>query len=101
MKTPCVVCVDQTASVHLPSFCKLMYMQHRRFVPKNHTYCKWTQRLDGKTDDGGPPKHRDRKFVFKIVKNIKVVFGKAVKGKKWKKTEKATKYSPLKAVDLL
>jgi hypothetical protein len=27
-------CVDQTASVYLPFYCKLVYMQHRQFLPK-------------------------------------------------------------------
>jgi hypothetical protein len=42
------------------------------------------------------PKHRDGKFVFKMIKNINVVFGKPVKGKKRKKNEKASKNSPFK-----
>jgi hypothetical protein len=41
-------------------------------------------------------KHRDGKFVFEIVKNIKAIFGKPVKGKKRKKLEKAPKDSPFK-----
>jgi hypothetical protein len=41
-------------------------------------------------------KHRDGKFVFEIVKNIKFIFGKPVKGKKRKKPEKAPKDSPFK-----
>jgi hypothetical protein len=39
-------------------------------------------------------KHRDGKFVFEMIKNIKVVFGKPAKGKKRKK--KAPKDSPFK-----
>jgi hypothetical protein len=42
------------------------------------------------------PKHRDGKFVFKIIKNINIVFGKHVKGKKRMKNKKATKDSPFK-----
>jgi hypothetical protein len=34
--------------------------------------------------------------VFAMIKNINVVFGKPVKGKKRKKTEKAPKDSPFK-----
>jgi hypothetical protein len=34
--------------------------------------------------------------VFEIIKNIKVVFGKPVKGKRRKKNEKASKDSPFK-----
>jgi hypothetical protein len=41
-------------------------------------------------------KHRDEKFVFEMIKNINVVFGKPVKGGKRKKNEKARKDSPFK-----
>jgi hypothetical protein len=41
-------------------------------------------------------KHRDGKFVFEMIKNINIVFGKAVKGKKRKKNEKPPKDSPFK-----
>jgi hypothetical protein len=36
-------------------------------------------------------KHRDGKFVFEMIKNIKVVFGKPAKEKKRKKNEKGSK----------
>jgi hypothetical protein len=42
------------------------------------------------------PKHQDGKFVFLMIKNIKVVFGKLVKGEKRKKNEKDRKDSPFK-----
>jgi hypothetical protein len=32
-KTGCVVCVDQTESIYLPSSSKLLYMRHYRFLP--------------------------------------------------------------------
>jgi hypothetical protein len=32
-------------------------------------------------------KHQDGKFVFEMIKNTKVIFGKPVKGKKRKKNE--------------
>jgi hypothetical protein len=35
------------------------------------------------------PKHRGGKFVFEMVKNINVVFGKLVKEQKRKKNQKA------------
>ena len=95
-KTGCVVCLDQTSSVYLPFSCKLVYMRHRRFLPKNHKYRGMTQQFDGKEEKELPPKHRDGRFVFEMVRNIHVVFGKAMKGKKRKKTEKASKDVPFK-----
>jgi hypothetical protein len=34
----CPVCVDGIASVYLPSSRKLVYMRHRRFLPRKHKY---------------------------------------------------------------
>jgi hypothetical protein len=36
----CAICVDGTASVYLPSFRKLVYMRHRRFLPRKYKYHK-------------------------------------------------------------
>jgi hypothetical protein len=47
-------------------------------------------------ENGEEPKHWDRKFVFGMIKNIKIFFGKHVKGIKRKKTEKPPKVSPFK-----
>jgi hypothetical protein len=42
------------------------------------------------------PKHGDGKFVFEIIKNINITFGKPVKEIKRKKSEKPPKDSPFK-----
>jgi hypothetical protein len=39
-------------------------------------------------ENGEAPKHQDGKFVFEMIKNINVAFGKPVKGIKKKKSEK-------------
>jgi hypothetical protein len=95
-KTKCVVCVDQMESIYLPSSNKLVYMRHYRFLPRKHKYHQWRTRFDGMIENEEAPKHRDGKFVFEMIKNINVVFGKAVKGKKRKKNEKGPKDSPFK-----
>jgi hypothetical protein len=59
-------------------------------------YCQWRTRFDGTLRNEEAPKHRDGKFVFGVVKNMKVVLGKPVKREKRKKTEKAPKDSPFK-----
>jgi hypothetical protein len=71
-------------------------MWHRRFLPHQHKYHQWRTRFDSTTENEEAPKHPDGKFVFKMIKNINVVFGKSVKGKKWKKNKKAPKDSPFK-----
>jgi hypothetical protein len=45
-KTGCVICMDQTESIYLPSSCKLVYMQHRIFLPPKHRYRQWRSHFD-------------------------------------------------------
>jgi hypothetical protein len=95
-KIGCVVCVDQIESIYLPSSSKFVYMRHRRFLPCKHKYRQWRTRFHGMIENEEALKHRDGKFVFEMIKNINVVFGKPMKGKKRKKNEKARKDSPFK-----
>jgi hypothetical protein len=95
-KTTCVVCVDQTESIYLPSSSKLVYMWHHRFLPRKHKYRQWKTWFDGTIKNEKALKHRDENFVFEIIKNIKVIFWMPVKGKKRKKNERAPKDCPLK-----
>jgi hypothetical protein len=79
---------------HLPvslCTCGTAYSYH-----VNIKYHQWRTRFDGTTKNEEAPKHRDGKFVFEMIKNINVVSGKPVKGKKRKKNEKAPKDSPFK-----
>jgi hypothetical protein len=92
----CVICIDQTESIYLPSSSKLVYRRHHRFIPPKHRYHQWRSSFDGMIENGEAPKHRDGKFVFEMVKNINVVFGNSVKGIKRKKSEKPQKDSPFK-----
>jgi hypothetical protein len=48
---------------------------------KNHKYHAMKQRFDGEHLKELPPTHHDGKFVFKMVRNIHVAFGKGVKEK--------------------
>jgi hypothetical protein len=95
-KIRCVICVDQTESIYLPSSSKLVYMWHHRFLPHEHKYRQWRSSFDGTIENGEAPKHRDGKFVFEMVKNINVIFGKPMKGMKRKKSEKPPKDSQFK-----
>jgi hypothetical protein len=88
--------VDQTESIYLPSSNKLVYMRHRRFLPCKHKYHQWRARFDSTIKNKEALKHRDGQFMFEMIKNINVVFGKLVKRKKRKKNEKALKDSPFK-----
>jgi hypothetical protein len=88
--------VDQTESIYLSSLSKLVYMRHHRFLPPKHKYYQWRSRFDGTIENGEASKHRDGKFVFKMIKNINVIFGKPMKGIKRKNSEKPPKDSPFK-----
>jgi hypothetical protein len=50
-------------------------------LTKNNKYHAMKQQFDGEQEKELPPTHRDEKFVFKMVRNIHVVFRKGVKGK--------------------
>jgi hypothetical protein len=47
-------------------------------------------------ENGEAPKHQDGKFMFEMITNINVIFGKLVKGIKRKKSEKLPKDWPFK-----
>ena len=90
-KHGCVVCVDGTSYLYLPSSRKMVYMRHRRFLPKNHNYRKMGRHIDGTVEKDSAPKPYTGKLLFEMVKNIKVVFGKGtIKGKKRRTSEYAT-----------
>jgi hypothetical protein len=88
--------VDQTESIYHPPSSKLVYMWHRKFLPPKHRYRQWRSYFDGTIKNGEAPKHRDGKFVFEMLKNINVIFGKHVKGIKRNKSEEPPKDSPFK-----
>jgi hypothetical protein len=50
-------------------------------LTKNHKYRRKKQQFDGKEEKELPPKHHDGRLVFEMIKNIHVIFGKAVKEK--------------------
>jgi hypothetical protein len=83
-------------SIYLPSSSKLVYMWHCIFLPPKHIYRQWISRFDGTIENGEAPKHRDGKFVFEMIKNINVIFGKPVKAIKRKKSKKPPNDSPFK-----
>jgi hypothetical protein len=83
-------------SIYLPSSSKMVYMRHHRFLPTKHMHRQWRSSFDGTIKNGEALKHRDGKFVFEMVKNINVVFGKPVKGINRKKSEMPPKDSPFK-----
>jgi hypothetical protein len=83
----CLIYVDGTASVYLPSSRKLVYMRHRQFLPRKHKYRKMKMYFDNIIEKDSAPKQYTGKLVFEMLKNIEVIFGKGtIKGQKRKKT---------------
>jgi hypothetical protein len=80
-RTRCFGCVDQTTLVYLTFPCQSVYIKHRWFLIKHHKYCAMKQQFDGELDKELHPTHCSGKFVFEMVRNIRVVFGKGVKEK--------------------
>jgi hypothetical protein len=86
--------MDQTESIYLPSSSKLVCMRRCRFLSRKHKYHQWRTRFDGMIKNEEAPERQDSKFVFEMIKNIKVVFRKPVKGKKSKKNQNALRDAP-------
>ncbi|XP_052621656.1 uncharacterized protein LOC128127253 [Lactuca sativa] len=76
----CPVCEDDTQSLWLKNCKKNVYMDHRRYLPKNHPYRKKKKVFNGKTEStiARPPLRGE--IVFSRVENLNITFGKT-KGK--------------------
>jgi hypothetical protein len=72
----CTHCMDEIESTYLNHCRKVVYMGHRRFLAANHPVRKKGKHCEHKADHRMKPKHRSRKTVFAMVKDLKVVFGK-------------------------
>jgi hypothetical protein len=64
------------------------YMQHRRLLPHKHKYHQWKTWFDGTVKNEDALKHQDSKFVFEMIKKIKVVFKKPMKGRRGTKMKR-------------
>ena len=73
---------------------KIVYMRHRHFLSKGHRYClkKMDKYFDNNSErnSNAPLGNSKGQRVFKIVSNIKFVFGKKTKDGKPRKDVKPT-----------
>jgi hypothetical protein len=94
-KVGCVECIDGTWHVSLPPSNKIVYMRHRRWLPAGHKYClqKMTKYFDNmdESKSTAPSGYSKGHRVYKIVENVKFVFGKKTKDGKPRKVVKANK----------
>ena len=58
---------------------KLVYMRHWRFLRKNHSYRSQAEYFDGTVEEGDALEPWKGDKVFRMTKNLKVVFGKVEK----------------------
>ncbi|XP_023729236.2 uncharacterized protein LOC111876911 [Lactuca sativa] len=90
----CPVCEDDTQSLWLKNCKKNVYMDHRRYLPKNHPYRKKKKVFNGKTEStiARPPLRGE--IVFSRVENLNITFGKTKgKGKRKHKRNGYTFYT--------
>ena len=57
--TGCVECLDDADAVNLPNNSKIVYMRHRRFLPKDHPYRRNRKDFDETIKKCLPPKYQD------------------------------------------
>jgi len=100
----CVECIDGTWHVFLPASKKVVYMRHRRFLPPDHKYRlkkmnKYFDNMD-ESKSTAPLGYSKGHRVYKIVENIKFVFGKKTKDGKPRKVVKANEGDTFKKMSI-
>jgi hypothetical protein len=79
-KTSCIVCIDGTCYTYLSASKKMVYMRHRRFLPKKHWYRHPSINLYFDNQDEPQTNELERTVyrqkVFDLVKGINVKFRK-------------------------
>jgi hypothetical protein len=79
-KTGCLVCLDDTKWMYLDGSKKVVYIRNRRFLKEGHKYrSKLYLKYFGNIpeDEDRPLERRhDGQYVYQMVKNICVIYGK-------------------------
>ena len=72
----CTHCFDDCRGEFLKNCRKVVYLGHRRFLPKTHQLRKKGRHWKGEADHRTKPSNRTGDDVLDMVKDVKVVFGK-------------------------
>jgi hypothetical protein len=72
----CTHCFGDLEAVYLKKYQKVVYLGYHRFLAKNHQLRKKGKYFKGTAEHRSKPSNRDGEEVFKMVKNLKVVFRK-------------------------
>jgi hypothetical protein len=76
----CTHCLDETEGAYLHKCKKVVYLGHRRFLPKRHPVRKKGNHFGGEADHREKPELRTGDALLDMVKDIKVIFGKGPGG---------------------
>jgi hypothetical protein len=72
----CTHCFGDLEAVYLKKYRKVVYLGYHRFLAKNHQLRKKGKYFKGMAEHRSKLGNRDEAEVFKMVKDLKVVFGK-------------------------
>ena len=72
----CVQCLDNTSSKWLKECKKMVYMRHRRFLPRTHQYRSLKKKFDNTVEEGLAPPVLKGTEIYAQLKHLKVVHGK-------------------------
>lgn len=71
-----IMCRDYMSYIYLMSSGNIVYMWHRQFLPQKHRYRLMAKYFDKTEENEVAPETRSGSVMFKMTKNIKVVFWK-------------------------
>ena len=89
--TRCVECLDDADAVNLPNNSKIVYMGHRRFLPKDHPYRGNRKDFNDTIEKRLALKYRDGPTILRELNKLEIVLVKgdnaiaAPDGSVWKK----------------
>jgi hypothetical protein len=72
----CTHCFGDLEAIYFKKCQKVVYLGYRRFLAKKHQLRKKGKHFKGTAEHRSKPGNRDGAEVFKMVKDLKVVFGK-------------------------
>ena len=78
----CVTCMENTMSLRLKNYRKVVYMGHWRFLPIRHHYRRWKRPFNGNTETGVKPRPLSGIELLEKVNDVNVVLGKGQKKKR-------------------
>lgn len=90
----CVICIENTMSIRLKHYGKVVFMGHRRFLPICHPYRRMKKQFNGKVENGAKPIPFTGEQIWEKVKDVNVILGKGNK----KKTREETPFWKKKSI---